>query len=59
MVHPIEFAGIYFEEKLLHLREYMNMNGFDVMVVSEPDEVNWLFNVRGESETVSQVYIST
>ena len=55
MVHPIEFAGIYFEEKLLHLREYMDMSGFDAMVVSEPDEVNWLFNLRGESETVSQV----
>ena len=51
----MEFSGKSYEDKVSDLREYLMTRNMDAMVVSEEDEINWLFNVRGESETVGQV----
>ena len=37
------------------LRSAMEKKGFTAMIVSEEDEVAWLFNLRGEGETTHKV----
>ena len=48
MVHPLEYAGKTWQEKIADLRSYLAAKGLKGMVVSEGDEVAWLFNMRGE-----------
>ncbi|KAI5306705.1 hypothetical protein KEM56_007514 [Ascosphaera pollenicola] len=57
-VHPIEFAGKSFEEKVADLREKLkNMNraGF---VISMLDEIAWLFNLRGNDIAYNPVFFA-
>ena len=41
--------------KVGELRETMEKKGLNAMVVSEEDEIAWLFNLRGEGETTNKV----
>ena len=41
--------------KVSELRETLVEKGLDAMVVSEEDEIAWLFNLRGEGETTNKV----
>jgi Xaa-Pro aminopeptidase len=50
VVHPIEFSGKWHEAKLLDLRNDLDEVSAAAMVVSEPDEIAWLFNLRGEGD---------
>jgi Xaa-Pro aminopeptidase len=50
VVYPLKFSGKSFEEKLFDLRAIITKSGAASMVVSEPDEIAWLFNLRGEGE---------
>ena len=48
VVHPLEYAGKTWQEKVADLRSYLAAQNLKGMVVSEGDEVAWLFNMRGE-----------
>ena len=51
--HPLNYAGESFDQKLANLRENLTEINFDAMVVTEQDEIAWLFNLRGEGRTTN------
>ena len=51
VVHPLHFAGKPFESKLSGLRTEIEKSGSAAMVVTELDEIAWLFNLRGEGKS--------
>ena len=58
VVHPLEYAGKTWKEKVADLRSYLAAQNLKGMVVSEGDEVAWLFNMRGELRESSNEYTS-
>ena len=46
----MEFAGEAWEDKISRVRENLLENKLFGMVVTELDEIAWLFNIRGEGE---------
>ena len=58
VVHPFEYAGKTWQEKVADLRSYLAAQNLKGMVVSEGDEVAWLFNMRGELRESSNEYTS-
>ena len=55
-MHPLHFAGKSFESKLTELRTEVANSGSVAMVVTELDEIAWLFNLRGEGEKRPQIF---
>ncbi len=54
----MEFAGKSTDDKTLDLREFLAEFGYVGMVVSEGDEIAWLFNLRAaEKDSESPVYM--
>ena len=48
-MNSIEFAGVDWEEKVVErLRPRLAEDGYDGMMVTELDEIAWLYNLRGE-----------
>jgi len=45
--HPIRYAGKPAEEKLAELQAVMRKDGEDAVVLTLPDSIAWLFNIRG------------
>ncbi|XP_040576279.1 xaa-Pro aminopeptidase 1 [Lepeophtheirus salmonis] len=48
--HPLEFAGKERNVKIEEIRKELDEKEYDGMVVTEEDEIAWLFNLRGEKE---------
>lgn len=48
--HPVVFAGKSWQEKVFELRNNLSNLGVDYLVVSESDEIAWLFNLRAKME---------
>ncbi|EEH23295.2 hypothetical protein PABG_05506 [Paracoccidioides brasiliensis Pb03] len=57
-VHPVEFAGKSFEEKITDLRKELEKKKSAGFVVSMLDEVAWLFNLRGNDIPYNPVFFS-
>ena len=55
VVQPLEFAGKSWEVKVTDLRENMAGKEQSAMVVTEHDEIAWLFNLRGEGFSTVEV----
>ena len=49
--HDERFAGVSWQQKVNTLRTTLREDRFYAMVVSEPDEISWLFNVKAEGKT--------
>jgi Xaa-Pro aminopeptidase len=45
--HPIEYAGKAAKEKLAEVQEMLKKDGHDAAVLTAPDSIAWLFNIRG------------
>ncbi len=45
--HPIEYAGRPAEEKIADLKAALERDEQDAVVLSSPDTIAWLFNLRG------------
>ena len=59
MIQSLEFSGKPWTEKIEDLRQFLSNSDRFGMVVSELDEVAWLFNMRGEGgSTVESLLIS-
>jgi Xaa-Pro aminopeptidase len=46
-VHPLELAGESSEDKLARIREKLGKNKVGALVVSDPHNLAWTFNIRG------------
>lgn len=46
-LHPHEFAGASYAEKRAILHADMAKHGADVLLLTQPDSINWLLNIRG------------
>jgi Xaa-Pro aminopeptidase len=47
VAHDLRFAGESTKDKLTRLRAEMQKTSADALVVSDPQAVSWLFNIRG------------
>ena len=47
-LQPLELAGVSYEEKRSALLEKMGAQGVDGVLLTLPDGINWLLNIRGE-----------
>ncbi|WP_135081172.1 aminopeptidase P family protein [Terasakiella sp. SH-1] len=45
--HPLSYAGLCHGEKLSQLADQLRSKGQDAVVLSLPDSIAWLFNIRG------------
>ncbi|MFH1159233.1 MAG: aminopeptidase P family protein [Pseudomonadota bacterium] len=45
--HPLEFAGKSSEEKRKELAAILKSKGADVLAITQPEEICWLLNIRG------------
>ena len=45
--HPLKYAGKSAEEKIKELQALLRKDGQDAVVLTFPDSICWLFNVRG------------
>lgn len=46
-LHPLELAGASYEEKRAGLLESLRRHGADGVLLTQPDSINWLLNLRG------------
>lgn len=56
--HPIEFAGVSIPEKLKTIRDKMNQENVQTLVVTMLDEIAWLYNIRGSDVACNPVAVS-
>ncbi|WP_027170874.1 aminopeptidase P family protein [Methylobacterium sp. 10] len=47
VAHPLELAGEAVEAKLRRIREALGRGGCDALVISDPHNLAWAFNLRG------------
>lgn len=47
-LHPLEFAGEATADKLARIRKMLADAGEDATVLSAPESIAWLFNIRGQ-----------
>ncbi|KAG0728099.1 Xaa-Pro aminopeptidase 1 [Chionoecetes opilio] len=55
-IHELDFAGKRWEDKVKEVREDMVKQGADRLIVTSPDEVAWLLNLRGNDVTYTPVF---
>jgi len=46
-VHPVKYAGECWQDKVGRIQEEMRKENSHLLVISELDEIAWLFNIRG------------
>ena len=46
-LHPLEFAGVASPQKIIDLQAALAKSGDDAIVLTMPDSIAWLFNIRG------------
>ena len=47
-LHPLEYAGVAYAQKREPLLAAMEARGADALLLTQPDAINWLLNIRGE-----------
>ncbi len=47
VLHPVEFAGASYADKRAALLAELKKHGADAAVLTQPDGINWLLNIRG------------
>ena len=57
-LHDVAFAGYSFKEKLAQVLARMDKNKVDHYIISAPDSIAWLLNVRGNDVTYIPVILS-
>lgn len=56
--HPVELAGKGRDEKIALVRKLMNQQGVDFHLLTSPDDIMWLLNIRGNDLKYSPVLLS-
>jgi len=57
--HPLEYAGKPAKEKLAELQATLKKDGQDAAVITAPDSIAWLFNIRGSDVAHNPVVLAT
>ena len=58
VVHPEALAGESSASKRARVREILKKDGLDALVISSPDAVMWLFNIRGRDMPCTPTLLS-
>lgn len=56
--HPAKYAGEASNKKRKALQDYMNADGIDSTVLSAPDAIAWLLNIRGRDVPCTPVSLA-
>ena len=56
--HPLEYAGKPAKEKLAELQATLKKDGQDAAVLTAPDSIAWLFNIRGSDVAHNPVVLA-
>jgi Xaa-Pro aminopeptidase len=56
--HPLRYAGKPAEEKLAELQATLKKDGQDAVVLTFPDSICWLFNIRGSDVAHNPVVLA-
>uniref|UniRef100_A0A0A9XBG3 Xaa-Pro aminopeptidase 1 n=1 Tax=Lygus hesperus TaxID=30085 RepID=A0A0A9XBG3_LYGHE len=56
--HPRQFSGQLVAEKIQNVRNIMNKNQVDILIVTELDDIAWLLNLRGKDIPHNPVFFS-
>ena len=54
---PKNTVGDKTEEKILKVRKLLNKNKIDLLIVTAPENVAWILNIRGYDSFYSQFQI--
>ena len=57
-VHPAKFAGTASEQKRREIAETFGDRGLDAIVLTLPDSINWLLNIRGSDLSHTPVMLA-
>jgi Xaa-Pro aminopeptidase len=57
--HALEYAGKAATEKLAELQATLKKDGQDAVIVTAPDSIAWLFNIRGSDVAHNPVVLAT
>lgn len=58
IVLDVKYTGLTAEEKLMHVREHMKTIGAEALIISQLDEIAWLYNIRGSDVPFNPLVIS-
>lgn len=56
--HPVAFSGVDRSEKITQVREAMSRLGAEYHILSSPDDIMWLLNIRGRDVLYNPVLLS-
>lgn len=57
--HPVRYAGRTAEEKIREVQAELKKAGQDAAVLTSPDSICWLFNIRGADVAHSPIVLAT
>ena len=57
-IQPLKFAGTAAEDKIGNLQERLSADGQDAVVLTLPDSICWLFNIRGSDVAHNPVVLA-
>ncbi|HLB55990.1 MAG TPA: aminopeptidase P family protein [Coxiellaceae bacterium] len=57
-IYDVKYAGFSAEEKLSRVRAMMKTSGAEAFVISQLDEIAWLYNIRGNDVPYNPLIIS-
>ncbi|XP_064472999.1 uncharacterized protein LOC135387796 isoform X2 [Ornithodoros turicata] len=55
-VHSIEFAGESWQDKVRKVRDFLKKSGIDAVLVTNLEEIAWLYNLRGREVPFTPVF---
>jgi Xaa-Pro aminopeptidase len=57
--HPIRYAGKSADEKIRDVQAELKKAGHDAVVITSPDSICWLFNIRGADVAHNPIVLAT
>ncbi len=57
-LHPMKYAGVASEDKISRLQRFLGDRDQDACVLTLPDSICWLFNIRGADVTHNPVVLA-
>ena len=52
---PKEKAGIAYDKKILQVKKFINKNKTDLLLVTSPENIAWILNIRGQDSYYSPI----
>ena len=58
-IHPLDMAGRRSEDKRADIANALRKDGYDAVLITAPDSLCWLFNIRGSDVTHTPLVLAT